>query len=136
MMHHPQFGPTASTHPHLYVGAVLGQLRRCHLKQLAHLSSTQVTIIMKWDLPHAPFHIPSVALPSLRAALSDVSRTTPQWDLIQYPISSLRIDDHLWILICFYNGLLLGYKRDALHFGDFTLLPKKSPHGVSHLSVP
>ena len=34
------------------------------------------------------------------------------------------------ILATFYNRLFLGCKVETLHFGDFTLLPKKSPHGV------
>ena len=43
---------------------------------------------------------------------------------------SLLNDEHMSILANFYNRLLLGCKVETLHFGDFTLLPKKSPHGV------
>ena len=43
---------------------------------------------------------------------------------------SLLNDEHMSILANFYNRLSLGCEVETLHFGDFTLLPKKSPHGV------
>ena len=43
---------------------------------------------------------------------------------------SLLNDEHMSILANFYNCLLSGCKVETLHFGDLTLLPKKSPHGV------
>ena len=43
---------------------------------------------------------------------------------------SLLHDEHMSILANFYNRLLSGYKVEILHSGDFTLLPKRSPHGV------
>ena len=82
---------------------------------------------MQWEIP---FHIPLVPLYALRGALFDVSRTTPYRDLIKYPTVSLLNDEHLSTVEHFYNGLLSRYKVEAFHFGDFTLLPKKSPQVV------
>ena len=121
---------------------VADQLRQRHLRPLTHLTPTQVLPIMGRKPPCAPFHIPLVCLSALHVALSDTSRTTPYCDLIEYPIISLLNDGHLFILTNFYSCLLSSYKVDTFHFGDFTLLPKKSPHGlvangrpVSNLSV-
>ena len=71
-----------------------------------------------------------VSLSALRAALSDTSRTTPYRDLIEYPTVSLPNNEHMSILANFYNRLLSGRKVENLPFGGFTLLPKKSPHGL------
>ena len=121
---------SASIPPHLHAGIVLDQLRQRHLRPLTHLTPSQVFQIMGWKTPDVLFRIPVVSLATLRAELSDTSRTSPYPDLIEYPMVSLLNDEHLSILANFYNRLLSGCKVDTLHFGDFTLLPKKRPHGV------
>ena len=116
--------------PHLHAGIVPDQLRQRHLWPLTHLTPAQVHRITGWKPPSTPFHIPLVSLSALRVALSNTSRTTPYRDLIEYPMVSLLNGEHLSILANFSNRLLSGCKVETFHFGDFTLLPKKSPHGV------
>ena len=127
----PKYVVSVSIPPHLHVGVVLDQLRQRHLKPLTHLTPAQLCHTMGWESPSTLFHIPVVSLSALCAALSDTSRTALYGDLIEYPMVSLLNDEHMSILANFYYRLLSGYKVEIPHFGDFTLLPKKSPHGVA-----
>ena len=80
--------------------------------------------------PATPFHIRLVSSSALPAVVSGMSRKSPYRDLIEYPMFSYLNDEHFSILALFCNRLLSGCKVDILHFGNFTLLPQRSPHGV------
>ena len=49
---------------------------------------------------------------------------------------SLLNNDHLTILIRFYNCPLFGAEVEALHFGDFTLVHNKNPAAVPNAPPP
>ena len=95
-----------------------------------YLTPERMHHIMAWKSPSTPFHIALVSLSALRASLSATFWTTRHRDLIERPMVALLRDDHMSILAYFHNRLLSGCKVETLHFGCFTLLPKKSPHVV------